>query len=206
MGTPNSLGVSDQLGVGGTGISPQGSSGPAKGLADLQTLLRNLLASIWQPYASTGALTASLALNRSDGQVALRLSDYSLWTWEAASVAGASATVIVPTDVGAGAGRWVALATTPGAAVTLATLGIQSGSNLLVAGVSAAIAATITANSRIVATRKALNASTAAGGLSALTADRAIGAPGSFKITSVKPADGTTETGDASTVDWHIIG
>lgn len=202
--TPNALGVSDQLGSGGTGLSPEGGSGPSDGLPNLQALLRLLFGSIWQPYANAAALTASLAINRSDGQVALRLSDYTLWAWEAESVAAAGATVIVPTDVGGGAGRWVQFATAASAA-SLPGLGIQSGTGVLVNGVSAAIAATITANSRIVVTRKDANGSAAIGILGAATADRVVGAPGSFIVRSLSAAAAAV-AGDESSFDYHIIG
>ena len=107
MGTPNTFGVSDQLGVGGTGLAPQGGSGPSDKTPDLQTHLRNLYGTHYLPYANAAALTASLAGNRKDGQLVLKLDDYSLWVWQNGSAAAADAQHIAPTDVGAGVGRWV---------------------------------------------------------------------------------------------------
>lgn len=80
---------------------------------------------------------------------------------------------------------------------------IQKGTGVLVAGVSAAIAATITASSRIQITRKD-KLGTALGELSAPSADRSIGAPGSFKVRAWKSTDATAEIADLSTFDWTV--
>jgi hypothetical protein len=194
--------VSDQLGSGGTGLAPTGS-GPSNGLPVLRDLLRSLFGAVFTPYASTAAMQASLAKNRADGQLVVRLSDYSLWCFEAGSSAAAGATVIKPTDVGSGTGRFTEVATSP---ATLAGLAIQTGSGTCTAGVSNTIAATITAGSKIVVTRKDLALSSAIGVLSAETADRVVGAPGSFIVRSLRPATMAAETGDASTFDWYVIG
>ena len=80
---------------------------------------------------------------------------------------------------------------------------VQRGTGTLVAGVSAAIAVTITASSRIEVTPKNQGASTAIGRLAAPSADRVVGAPGSFKVRAFK-ADATAETNDVSTFDYAI--
>jgi hypothetical protein len=81
----------------------------------------------------------------------------------------------------------------------------QRGTAVLVAGVSAAIAATITANSRIIVTPKDKGASATIGRLEAPSADRVVGAPGSFVVRSFTAA-GAAENADVSTFDWHAEG
>jgi hypothetical protein len=81
----------------------------------------------------------------------------------------------------------------------------QSGVGALTNGVSASIAATITASSRITVTPKDKGASSALGRLDAPSADRSVGAPGSFLVRSFK-ADATAETADQSTFDWTVEG
>lgn len=196
--TKNPFGISDYLGEGGAGLSPHGS-GPTDGLPNLRGLLRLVMASIFQPYASVTALTASLAKNRGDGQIAVEQDTYTLWVWKAASADAASATVIAPTDVGAGAGRWEQLVG-PGGIPN-----IQVGQAVLAVGTTGALPATVTANSRFFFGRHAVNASTALGELTANTI--VVGAPGSFKIVAATLATpGTPLAGDLSTVDWLIIG
>jgi hypothetical protein len=84
---------------------------------------------------------------------------------------------------------------------------IQSGTTTLVAGVSPAIAATITAGSEIVVSFRdaisGVNANTAK--LEVPVATRAVGAPGSFVIQANTIADVVNNT-DVSTVDWLVIG
>jgi hypothetical protein len=108
--TPNAFGVDDELGSGGIGLAPDGASGASSTTgapANLRDFLRAILGSQWYAYANTTALTASKAINRQDGQLTLKLDDYSLWHWEAGATLTDSSH-IAPTDVGAGAGRWVA--------------------------------------------------------------------------------------------------
>lgn len=84
---------------------------------------------------------------------------------------------------------------------------VQAGTGTLVAGVLAVAAdVTITANSRIIATRKT-PAGTMGVELVALAAERTVGVPGTgaFKITSVA-SDKTEATSDTSTIDWIIVG
>lgn len=80
---------------------------------------------------------------------------------------------------------------------------MQFGTDVLVAGVSAAIAANITANSRIQVTPKDKGASVTIGRLEAPSADRVVGAPGSFIVRSFTAA-GLAEAADVSTFDWHV--
>lgn len=109
-----------QFGVGGAQLAPGGGSGTP----NLPEVVRSFMDRCSAPYADAAALTASKAADRADGQLAVRLDDYSLWVWQAASTASAGSTVIVPTDVGVGAGRWVrkvALGTPPTAAAKART-------------------------------------------------------------------------------------
>lgn len=82
---------------------------------------------------------------------------------------------------------------------------IQSGVATLTAGDSGAIAATVTANTRIIVTLKTANTTTLTTNYAALSGDRSVGAPGSFKIKAVVAA-GTINVADVSTVDWIAIG
>ncbi len=79
----------------------------------------------------------------------------------------------------------------------------QFGTSTLTLGESAAIAANITATSRIVVTPKDKGVSVTIGRLEVPSADRSVGAPGSFKVKSFK-ADATAETADVSTFDWEV--
>ena len=81
----------------------------------------------------------------------------------------------------------------------------QSGVATLVAGDSGAIAATVTANTRIIVSGKTPNTTALTVTYAALGADRSVGAPGSFRIKSLL-ADGTINVADVSTVDWIAFG
>jgi len=81
---------------------------------------------------------------------------------------------------------------------------IQSGSVALVAGVSPAVPVHVTPSSAVLVHYRN-PAGTLGVALCVREIDRAIGSPGSFRITSVK-ADGSTETLDTSTVDWLLVG
>jgi|SRR5271166_772602 len=91
----------------------------------------------------------------------------------------------------------------------------QSGRTTLVNGVSPVISVPfMNAQSRIVCTYAALNASAGLGVLAALETDRVNstpygpslpGAPGSFKITSLVPATLATQLLDQSDVEWHVV-
>lgn len=195
MTTPDLFGIGDNFGEGGKDLAPDGASGPVAN--SLREKLRTLFGSIWAGYADTTALTASLAKNRAAQQVTV-LADGSLWIWKPLDSTAADATHIAPTDVGVGAGRWVAFGTA-GTAPSL------KGTTTLVAGVSPAVSSpNLTATSRIVVTRRDAGASTAIGSLACKNADRVTGAGGTFKVTSQK-SDATTETNDVSTVDWIIF-
>lgn len=82
---------------------------------------------------------------------------------------------------------------------------IQSGVATLTAGDSGAIAATVTASTRIIVTLKTANTTTLTTGYAALSGDRSVGAPGSFRIKAIVAA-GTINVADVSTVDWIAIG
>ena len=81
----------------------------------------------------------------------------------------------------------------------------QSGVATLVAGDSGAIAATVTANTRIIVGGKTPNTTALTVTYAALGADRSVGAPGSFNIKALL-ADGTINVADVSTVDWIAFG
>lgn len=82
---------------------------------------------------------------------------------------------------------------------------IQGGVATLVAGVTAAIAANISANSRIVALLKNPNTTALTTDYAALAADRVNGSPGSFKLTALVAA-GTINVNDISDLDWLVFG
>lgn len=81
---------------------------------------------------------------------------------------------------------------------------LQCGTTTLSSGVSPAIAATITENSRIVGFLKDPANGALTVKFAALSANRSVGAPGSFKITALIAA-GTINTADTSTVDWVVF-
>ena len=93
--------IDAQFASGGAGLIP------GQGRSNLPDALRTLLGLHHIAVPTTATLTAGLAKNRKDGMLCVVLASYSIWVWQAASVVAASATVIAPTDVGAGAGRWV---------------------------------------------------------------------------------------------------
>jgi hypothetical protein len=80
--------------------------------------------------------------------------------------------------------------------------GNHTGTATLVAGTVTVADVNVTASSKILLSRKSKLASTALGELS--TPTRTAGT--SFVIIAQKPADGTTETGDISSVDYSIEG
>lgn len=74
------------------------------------------------------------------------------------------------------------------------------GQAVLVAGTVTVANTNIATADKIIPARRGINASTALGVFSYSISNGA-----SFTITSLKPADGTTETGDLSTVDYVIV-
>jgi hypothetical protein len=190
--------IADSFGSGGSNIVP------GQGIPNLRDILRDLLARVAAPVANVAALQATEAEDRVDGQQVTTLDTYTTWVWRAADATAVDGTHIAPTDVGAGIGRWVAVATTPEAADTPATIGLSSGSGTLVNGVSVAIAANITASSKVVVTRNSFAASTAIGEL--VVGSRVNGSPGHFVLTSEKTDMSGVEVGDQSTFDWFVIG
>jgi hypothetical protein len=162
-----------------------------------------LLQRLGYAVANVAALEATVQADRADGMLTVTLDTYTTWVWENESTASVSATVIEPTDTsaGSGVGRWTAVATTP---QTTAALGLQSGTGVLTAGVSANISATIASTTRIVVSRTLVNASTTLG---EFTVAKTNGSPGHFVVTSEEPGTpGTTQTGDLSSFDWFAIG
>jgi hypothetical protein len=93
--------ILDSFGSGGANVPPN------QGVPSLRDAIASTLARHHSAVANTTALQATLAKNRVDGQLVVKLDDYSVWAWEAASAAGADSTHVAPTDVGVGAGRWV---------------------------------------------------------------------------------------------------
>ena len=93
------------FGSGGANLSPGGSGKPS-----LKDVLLELHSAVAPPYADTAALTASVAIDRATGQLAVKLDDGSVWRWDGASAAAAvSGAVIRPTDCAATNGRWLLL-------------------------------------------------------------------------------------------------
>lgn len=82
---------------------------------------------------------------------------------------------------------------------------LQAGTAVLAAGSSPAIAAVITANSRIVVTTKSPGAGAITGFATYDTnSARVIGSPGSFVIRALDDAKAVIGTA-SPTVDWHIV-
>jgi hypothetical protein len=80
---------------------------------------------------------------------------------------------------------------------------VQGGTTTLVAGVSPSVSANLTASSRVLLNRTAVNASTALGEPVVV---KTPGAPGHFVVTAAQSATpGSTQTGDLSTFDWLVV-
>lgn len=85
---------------------------------------------------------------------------------------------------------------------------IQSGAATLTAGTTSLIAATVTANTRILVSQKTPNTTSSTVQYSALSADRVVGvsgAGGGFKLTALLAA-GSINVLDGSTLDWVAFG
>lgn len=95
--------IKGTYGTAGANSSPSGG----QGTPSLQDVAKQDLGSWTGNYANTTALQASLAADRVDGQVTVKLDTYDLWVWKAADATAPDATHIKPTDVTNG--RWVAL-------------------------------------------------------------------------------------------------
>ena len=80
----------------------------------------------------------------------------------------------------------------------------QVGVATLTAGVSGTIGAVITATSRIFVTQKTPAGTSLTTEYAALSGDRSVGTPGSFKVTALLAA-GTANTADTSTLDWQVV-
>ncbi len=172
---------------------------PNQGYPAVGPILYALLQRIATAAANVAALQATVENDRADGQLVVTLDTYTLWVWKNADTTAADAAHIAPTDVGAGAGRFVNVLDAESSG------GIQSGSSTLVLGVSPNIPATITANTKITLGRTAANASTALGEL-AIT-NKTVGAPGYFVVTAdTVGTPGTPLAADLSSFDWIAIG
>lgn len=77
----------------------------------------------------------------------------------------------------------------------------RMGTATLASGTVTVSNTSITANTRVFVSRASKGSSTAIGELSVPTQT----ASTSFVITALKPADGTTETGDLSVINWVLI-
>jgi hypothetical protein len=93
------------------------------------------------------------------------------------------------------------------AALQTVTANQQVGTGTLVAGVATISTATITATSRIQITMKDPGAGAITGfaGFTVPAADRAVGAPGSFKVYAIDDAKATISTA-VCTFDWEVVG
>lgn len=156
---------------------------------------RMALQRILAPVADQTAMQAVQTDDRFDGQVAVKLDDYTVWTFEAGSSAGASSSVIVPD---AGTGRWVKL--------TTAVVGaVQGGTDTLAAGTKT-VTATITASSRIIVTMKdpGAGAITNFAAFDVPAASRNVGA-GTFVVNAIDNAKAVINTA-VCTFDYIILG
>jgi hypothetical protein len=190
--------IIDTFGSGGSNVVPH------QGVPNMRDLFRDLLSRSYLAVANVAALQATLAADRADGQQVVTLDTYTVWVWKIADATAADSAHIAPTDVGAGAGRWVSETAAPESPDTPAGIGLSAGTSVLVNGQSATIAATITASSRIMVTRSGLAASTAIAEL--MAGSRVIGAPGSFRVSSQKDDASGLQAGDQSTFDWYVLG
>lgn len=95
--------IKDTFGSGGANLPPAGGSGQPS----IRDALRAALGAVAAAHADTAALTASRAANRVNGQLSIKLDDMTLWVWSSTSAAAADSAHIAPTDVAAGAGRWI---------------------------------------------------------------------------------------------------
>lgn len=183
--------------------------------------------------ADTTALQAISAANRSDGQLVVKRDTDTLWTFDSASSASASAWVVVPS---AGTGRWLRnhvsladlasvanafgasligledaagnyTATNVEAAFTEVYGRTKAGTGTLSSGTATINTATITATSRIQVTMKDPGAGAITGFASfeVPVASRVVGAPGSFVVNAIDDAKALIATA-ACTFDWVVIG
>lgn len=146
--------IADEFGSAGANVVP------GQGIPNMRDAFRALLSRLHGAVANATALGAVLLADRADQMIALKSDDGSLWSYSAASMVGASALVIVPTDTGAGvAGRWLLLV--PGSAAlagltpikqtcTIAQLGDLAGLGVGVKTFAKNVGAALPANARLV--------------------------------------------------------
>lgn len=97
-----------------------------------------------------------------------------------------------------------AAAATTDAALAADAATLQAGTVALTSGVSPAIAATITASSKIVGFLKTPSGGSLTVKFAALGTDRVVGAPGSFKLSALDAA-GAVNAADGSALDWLVV-
>jgi hypothetical protein len=148
-------------------------------------------------FASTTAMAAITPKFRADGMIATV--GLTVWLFDIASTASASATVIVPADSPT-AGRWLAL-------VAGATPVVQSGTLTLVAGTKTInTGVVITATSRIFYQRTAQGGtSTAVANYDTTNKTAGVAGVGAFTVQASTVAGVIVNT-DTSTLDYVIIG
>lgn len=146
--------------------------------------------------ASTTTMTAGTGFTATTGNIVASAGNISATL---GSVAAAT-TVTAGTDLVSTAGNVLI----NGAAKQMRVKGGAAtdfiGTATLVAGEATVLNTNIAATDRIFVNRSAVNASTALGVFKVVKT-----ASTNFVITACKPADGTTETGDASTVEYFIV-
>lgn len=112
-------GIPDGLGDGGAYLGSGGSSGSP----DLKTILQTQFVAIHPQVATSAAMKAIPEEDRANDMICLKGDSNNVWRFDAASSAGASATVLVPDE---GTGRWVVLS-----GIDLATLATTAGAGLI---------------------------------------------------------------------------
>lgn len=201
------------FGAGGNGIVP------GQGIPAMGPLFIALLQRIATPVANVAALQATVQADRADSQLIMTLDTYTLWSWENASTTAASATVIEPSDVTAGAnsgnGRYVAMVAASGSAGAAAA-GVQvqnialtlTNVNALGAVLSGTIAGVaLPTNARFLGTEQVI--ATEAAGNTTLTAKLGNGttADAFMEVNNLMQVAGTyNEAGSAVYVGKNIGG
>lgn len=196
--------VTPYFGAGGAGLAPDGGPG------SLQAILLTLLASLSAPYADAAALAASVAVDREDGMLAVRLDNNSLWIWRAEDATAADSSHIAPDDVGSDPGRWVDIL--GGASGGLLSAldqtklnSIQTGTVTLTTGaVTKNTGITMTAGSKVFLQLETPGGTT---GVAHKVSGKTAGAPGvgAFTVTAVDTSGALVNT-DTSTLAYLIVG
>lgn len=195
--------ILDTFGSGGSNLPP------GQGVTNLRDVLRVLLGAIGGAVANVAALEAVGPADRQDGMQVVALDTYTVFVWQVGNTTSPDATHVRPNDISGGnPGRWVSAGegSTGATGPTGASAAIVTGTSTLSTGVSPSISCpNLSASSRVFVNRTALNASTALGLLSSLSADRVTGASGNFLIKSEKTDASGVQTADFSSVEWLVI-